>query len=413
MAKASAVGRWPAFGAEGFGAYWIGGLVSDIGNWVQATTVPYVVLVLTHQAVWVGVATAVGQLAQAAMILPGGRLADRGGRMRVLVIGNCAQLVLALGLAATYASGRVRPWEIIAIVGVMSLGFGLQHPSWQTLPSELVGPALLSSASHLTVTKFQAARALGPLLAGALIAGPGAVYAFWFNAASFVAALLALLWISRVRPTASAARDRKPVQRQSGSGKAFAMPAVVVGVMLTTAVAVLGLPTVQLATLLASDTYHVGADAYGILVSAFGWGSLVVAVVISSFHGRRSRRGLAVGGLFLLAIAELAVGGIPHYAVGVAAMGLAGASFALVTTGTHAAIQILAPPQSRGHAVGAYLLALRGGGGIGALVLVWLAGFVGVRTVLTLSGSIALVLVAGLIMRPRWAGALDATSQPD
>ncbi|MGH7869370.1 MAG: MFS transporter [Candidatus Dormibacteraceae bacterium] len=401
-------GQWPAFRVGAYRWYWVGGLVSDIGNWVQNTTVPYVVLMLTHQAVWVGIATAVSLLSQVIGTLPGGRLADRSDRLTLLLATNTLMLVLALVLATMVMAGRAGPWEIIVITGAMSLVFGLQHPSWRGLPADLVPAEAMTSASHLTVTKFQVARALGPLVAGLLISGPGVVWAFWVNAFSFAGAIGALLLITQTRRRSMSTEYPASAPAVLGSFKsALRVRGVWLGVALTGSIAFLGLPLVQLSTLLAVQTYRIGPEAYGILVSAFGWGSLLAAVAVSAFHHRLAGRWVVLYGFVVLSIALLVAGMVPLYAVGVAAMACAGISFAIITTSCHAAVQLLAPAESRGRAAALYAIALFGGSGIGVLMQAWLAGVFSVSAVLVAAGAVALAIAAMLGVRLHWFKSLD------
>jgi MFS family permease len=174
---------------------WAGGaLVSNVGTWMQRTAQDWLVLTqLTHHN-----ATAVGfvmalQYGPHLLLLPlTGFAADHFDRRRILMTTQAALGTLALGLGILTVAGLVQLWHVYVFAFLLGCVTAFDSPANQTFVSELVGEADLSNAVGLNSTSFNAARMIGPAIAGILIAAVGTGWVFLLNAASFVAVLCAL-----------------------------------------------------------------------------------------------------------------------------------------------------------------------------------------------------------------------------
>ena len=166
-----------AFRHSNYRLFWFGALASNTGTWLSNLTVPYVLYSLTGSALWVALA-AVAQFVPGVVLGPlGGSLADRYDRRKVIIYTQSGLAVVALLMWANWASGLQDPilllW-LIAWVGVLN---GLNIPAWQSFVSDLVPREDLLSAVTLNSLQFNAARSLGPALAGVLLAGLGPSWA--------------------------------------------------------------------------------------------------------------------------------------------------------------------------------------------------------------------------------------------
>lgn len=390
-----------AFAIPAYRWYWTGGVLSDTGNWMQSATIPFVVLEVTHSPGWVGWAGFVQLGGQVLTTLPGGRLADRLDIRRVLFILNVLMGVTAALLAAYVGTGRPTVAVMLLLTGVMALLFGLTQPGWQSLSARLVPPSALRNASALTVAKFQVARALGPLLAGMALASLGPTLALWINVASFSAALVALLAIhDRVRPGVQTGQAATP-----SYAAVWRIGSVRTAVLLTCVLAFLGLPLIQFTAVLAHDIYHVGATAYGVLTSGFGWGSLSGALMIVTL--RKYRRDMVLVMAFAgFGGALLVIGLFNWLPIGIVAVFCAGLGFAASTATLNGTIIERTPPHLRGRATSLYQLALRGASGVGVLIVGWMTLALPVTTVLAIAGALLFMAAIVLVLRRDWIGQL-------
>ncbi len=236
----------------------------------------------------------------------------------------------------------------------------LDAPARHAFTYELVGPDELPNAVALNSGLLNASRVVGPALAGIVIAAAGTGACFVVNAVSFLAVLAALLLV-RADELHDAAPDRtRSVVAGTREGMEYAWSTVEVRAILLVVVLVglVGFNFNTLVPLLAADTLHVGARAFGLLSAAFGAGALVGALLSASLEGASWRSFLTGTTAFSVLLLALA----PVHDVWLAGVLLAGigASFALFGANANALIQLAAPAALRGRLIGLYLFGFVG-----------------------------------------------------
>jgi MFS family permease len=187
-----------------------GALVSNVGTWMQRIAQGWLVLTqLTHNnATAMGVVLAL-QSGPHLLLLPlTGFAADHLDRRKLLLATQAAMGVLALGLGVLTITGLVQLWQVYVFAFLLGCVTAFDSPARHTFVAELVGEADLSNAVALNSSSFNAARMIGPAVAGTLIAAVGSGWVFLINAVSFVAVLgsLALLRLSELHPQVRALR---------------------------------------------------------------------------------------------------------------------------------------------------------------------------------------------------------------
>ena len=189
-----------------------GAIVSNIGTWMQRTAQDWIVLTqLTHHnATDVGIVMSL-QFGPQVLLLPfTGFAADHFDRRKLLIATQGAMALLATGLGLLTISGQVHLWHVYVFAFLLGCVAAFDAPARQTFVSDLVPESDLSNAVALNSTSFNAARMIGPAIAGLLIAGIGSGWVFLINAASFLAVILSLLCLRTtelfLKPRARAAR---------------------------------------------------------------------------------------------------------------------------------------------------------------------------------------------------------------
>lgn len=382
-----------------FALFWCGAVVSNIGTFMQGAAIPFVIYDLTGSESLVGVAAFLGFGPIVLMGPLAGAIADRYPRRTVLLVTQSLLAGVALAQWAVWVTGNASVASLIALVAVGGLIAGISIPSFQSLVSELVPRDELLNAVVLNSAQFNVARAVGPALAGVLLAGLGAGAAFFGNAVSFVFVVAALLAI-RARPAAPSLVDREGnVARFTESLRYVrGAPELVVPIVLVSLVALLGMPVVQLLPVYAAEVFEVDGSRYGLLAGAMGAGGVVAASVISGWLGevRRSQLvGWAVvvygGGLVGFALA----GSFP---LGVVLMAVAGAGQIAIVSTLNTTVQLLVADELRGRVMALYVMAFTGAFPLGALVQGTLAGAVGAPAV-TVGSGLVLLGLAGTMAR--------------
>jgi MFS family permease len=391
-----------------FALFWSGALASNAGTWMQNVTVPFVLLELTHSALWVGLSAFV-QFFPAVIFGPvAGSLADRFSRRMLLLWSQAAQGLLAMGLWAAWVGHVRRPAILLLLVGLNGVVAGLAVPAWQAFVSELVPREDLLNAVTLNSAQFNAARAVGPAAGGLVLGLYGPSWAFLFNGISYLAVIAALLMV-RTRPAGRPSGAREGVLRQFADGVSYARrhTGIRVAIGIIVAFALVAMPVSTLIPIFAKRVYHVDAGRYGWLTAAFGVGAVLGAVVIGIAGDSLPRGRLVVTALLLYVVALLGLGFGSGYASGLVFIALAGVSHMAVAAGLNTSIQLLVAERVRGRVLAVYLMCLTGGFPIGSLAQSWLAGVVGARATVIGAGCLLSLVPGYLLLRTGLLDSLD------
>ena len=200
-----------ALRVRNFRLYFAGQSVSLVGTWMQGVAQSWLVLQLTGSGTVLGAVVAAQFLPVLVAGPYGGLVADRADKRRLLMATQTVLAALALLLGVLTVTHLVRLWMVVVLAVGLGLVNAVDNPTRQTFVPEVVGPELLRNAVSLNSVMTNAARAVGPALAGILIAEVGVGVCFLANAASFVAVLWALgrMRTDRLRPA-------PPVERGPG-----------------------------------------------------------------------------------------------------------------------------------------------------------------------------------------------------
>lgn len=268
--------------------YFGGQSVSLAGTWMQMTAQAWLVLTLTHSSTDLGFVVALQTLPVLLLAPYGGVIADRIDKRKLMVVLQSVMGVQALALGLLTVLGAVRLPEICGLAVVLGLNNAFETPSRQAFVREMVGADELRNAVTLNAVTQNAARAVGPAIAGILIATAGVGVCFLINAASFIAVVTSLLIMDRsaLRPSLPTPRERG--QLREGLRYVARTPQLAVPLAMTGLVGMLAYEFQVSLPSLARETFHGGSEAYGFMTAAMGVG----AVVGGLFTAARSRMGL-------------------------------------------------------------------------------------------------------------------------
>ncbi|MBO0907827.1 MFS transporter [Arthrobacter sunyaminii] len=394
---------------RGFALFFSGALVSNTGTWLGNLTVPYVLYQNTGSAVWVGFAAA-AQFGPALLLSPlGGLLADSLDRRLLLLWTQVAMGGVAVAMWMQWASGLHSPVLLIGLLTLFGIFNGLNNPAWQSLVNDLVPRRDVLSAVTLNSLQFNLARAVGPALAGVLLATMGATWAFFFNAVSFAVVVVTLLFVRPCRTVVKPAhRQGFAAQwRQAGSHLASSRP-LLLAVALCCLAGMLSNPIFSLTVVFAETVYFTDTVGLGLLTAALGAGSVVYALTGLLAGGRRpdfARR--AVLGITGLGIGHMLLSVLPGLGWGLASAVLIGAAFLAVMSTLNSVIQLLAPDRLRGRILAVRHMAFSTSVAAGSLAAGYLTDAVGVQTTCLLIGVVLLLAGAALLCLPRVTALLD------
>jgi MFS family permease len=372
--------------------YFLGQLISLSGTWMQTVAAVWVVLTLTGSGVAVGLTTALQFLPMLLIGAWGGLLADRIPKRRLLIATQALMAIPAIGLFAVTATGIVTPWMVYLAVFAMGSVNAVDNPTRQSFVIEMVGADRVVNAVSLNSVIVQAARIVGPALAGILIATVGVVPCFAINALTFVAMILALWRMDPERLHAPPPAKHERGAIRAGLRYVRRTPELLVPLALMALVGTLGFNFQVVLPLLAKFSFEAGAMTYAALVSAMAVGSIVGALV-NGHRGRTGPRLIAAGSL-AFGIAALAAALMPSLAFEVPALMLLGAASVTFAATINSTLQLAVAPEMRGRVMALYSVVFLGSTPIGGPLTGWLAQSYDPRIALFLAAASGLAAAA-------------------
>lgn len=393
-------GTFEALSVHNFRLYFTGQIISVSGTWMQSVAQAWLVLKLTGSGVALGTVTAVQWLPMLLLGAWGGLVADRVDKRRLLIATQTASAVLALILGLLTQLGAVRLWMVFALAAGLGLVNTVDNPSRQSFVVEMVGRDRLTNAVTLNSVVMNAARVVGPGLAGVLIATVGLAICFLANAASFLAVIACLVMMRRadLRPAEPVGRSRGQIVEALRYVRA--RTALLTPLLLVLVIGTLAYNFNVTLALLARNTFHGGAGAFALLSSLMGSGAVVGGLVAASRGAPTGRRLAAVSLSFgVLVLACAVMPNLPAEMVAVFAMGALSIAFIATANTT---LQLASAPEMRGRVMSLYAVAFLGTTPIGSPLVGWVSQAFGARAGIGLGGAAA--VVAALAAWPSLTG---------
>jgi MFS family permease len=381
--------------------WFTGALVANIGTWMQRVAQDWLVLtqLTDNSGVALGVVTGL-QFAPALFVSPwAGVLADRLDRRKLLIATQGAMGLLAAGLGVLVLSGHVQLWQVYVFALALGCVAAVDAPARQTFVAQLVPAEKLANAVGLNSASFNAARLIGPGVAGLLIAAIGTGWVFWLNAVSFAGTILALTSMRTAELHAMPSVARSKGQIRAGLAYVRRRPDILVIMAVVGVVSAFGLNFQMTSALIARTVFGKGAGEYGLLGSVLAIGSLSGALLAARREHPRVR--LVVGAAAGFGVAACLLAVAPTYltyAILCVPVGLASLT---MMTAANATIQMSTEPQMRGRVMALYMMVFQGATPIGSPIVGWIGEQFGARWAIGVGGITAvLVAVAALL----WVG---------
>jgi MFS family permease len=315
----------------------------------------------------------------------GGGLADRWAKRPLIFVTQSAQLVLAVLLGVLVFWTQVSPWHLLAVAAASGVIIAVDLPARLAFVIDMVGREDLPNAVALNALQFNVARAVGPALGAWVLGWAGPGWCFLLNGLSFVAVLAALVDMNLPAPAAP------PVRRQMDSVLAgfhhlAARPSLLLLLVLTGVLSLFGWPLPSLLPALADRQLHGAEGAYGSMLSAFGAGSLVAALLTASF-GSASRSTWFLGlGVVLALAGVVGLAGAHQLHPAVACCAIFGCGLVLFFITAQSVMQLGATDENRGRVMGVWSMVTCGALPLGNVLAGFAAARWGVAPVLAFQG---------------------------
>jgi len=361
-----------------FRSLWSASIVSNIGAMMQAVGAAWLMTSLTESTLLVGLVQTAATMPVFLVGLVGGAMADLADRKKLLFWSQVWMLVMAALLGILTLGHFTTPAVLLGLTFAIGLGRAIGLPAWQASVQDIVPKPLVASAVSLNSIAFNAARAVGPALGGLLVAATGAAFAFFANAASFLAVLFAVnAWKPEKAPAPRLGEDIFGAIR-SGFRYLLHAPRLQAPIIRATMFGLCAAAVWSLLPLLARDVLHTNATGYGVLLGAFGAGSIVAGTFLPRLRNRFALEGILALGTALAAVAFFALSFCRQPWPAGVSLFFAGMAWVGVLVNFNVAVQTSVPDWVRGRALAFYLLAFQGALAISGALWGWLAGVIGI-----------------------------------
>jgi MFS family permease len=386
-----------------FRLFFAGQLTSQVGTWMQTVGQAWLVLSLTNSPLLLGVINALQWSPVLLWSLPAGVLADRVPKRVLLLVTQSAFALLALCLGILAVTGVVRFWHVAILAALLGTVNAFDVPARQAFLVEMVGGTEdLTGAIAINSSMFNAARLIGPGLAGLVISAWGVGLAFLANALSFLAVIAALAAM-RVVPIIEVRHDIGLLGRIDEGVRFIRSSSSVLWVLVTLAVlSVFAMNFNVFVPVLARAQLRLGASGFGFLLAAQGAGALLGSLLVAGTGAGGPRPAFLAWGAVLLCGGLIALSRVAHPGVAAAELFVAGMGMVLFTATANSTVQLETPDHLRGRVMSIYALVFNGLAPFGALMMGAIIDTWGPRAGMFVGGAVGLAgtaAVRGLIRR--------------
>ncbi|SDN66035.1 MFS transporter [Actinacidiphila guanduensis] len=383
-----------------FRSLWIAQLGSNVGTWMQTVGAQWMLVHQPNAPTLTSLVQAASLLPVLFLSLPAGVLADVLDRRRLLIVLSVAMTAVSTALAILTAAGLTTPSVLIALVFLMGCGSALTGPGWQAIQPELVPREQIPAAASLGSLNVNLARAVGPALAGVLVAATGPEVVFGINAASFLGVAAALVAWHRGSPQAQGVPERMRSALSAGTRYVRNAPGVR-RVLLRAALFVVPASALWgLLPVVSSQRLGLGAGGYGLLLGALGVGAIIGAVTIKRVRTKVGRSPLLALSSLAFAAGTAVAATVTQTAVVAVLMVVTGTGWLYALSTLNTTLQLALPGWVRARGLAVYLMVFMGGQGVGTLVWGLLADATGTRGTLLAAAALLLLTAASLARWP-------------
>ncbi len=391
--RLAAMGR--ALRHRNYRLFFAGQGLSLVGSWITRVASSWLVWRLTGSEAMLGLIGFAGQIPTTLVAPFAGVLVDRWNRHRTLVVTQVAAMLQSAALAAFALSGEITVGWIAALSVVQGVINAFDMPARQAFVVEMVTAREdLPNAIALNSSLVNAARLIGPSIAGVLIAAVGEGWCFTVDAVSYLFVVASLLAMRGIQPRPARATSSVFADFRDGFRYVAGFPAIRTILLLLAMVSLTGFPYVVLMPVFAREVLGGGPDTLGLLMAASGVGALAGALWLAA---RPTVLGLGrvvvvAGATFGLAL--VAFGFSRWLWLSLPAVVAVGGGMMIQMAGSNTLVQTLVDEDKRGRVMSFYTLAFFGMAPFGSLFAGGLATWIGAPMTVVVGGAVSLAGVA-------------------
>lgn len=404
-----------ALSVRNFRLFVTGQGISLCGTWMQTVGLSWLVLKLTHSGTKLGLVVAAQFVPMLLFGLLGGVIADNFNKRRTLYFTQSTAGLLALGLGLLVVTGVVRLWMVFLFATGLGLVQVVDTPTRQSFMVEMVGKRYLKNAITLNSTMVNAARVIGPTIAGILIATVGIGQCFLINAASYLAVLTALVLMRRseLHPTAPRAGSvREPGQIRAGLRYVWSVPRLKGTLIMMFIVGTFAFEMPVVLPLFATLTMHGNAGTYSLMMAATGLGAIAGGLYTASQTSVGEKQ--LIRAVMLLGLSMIILSAMPDLTAALLVLVAVGVLTIMFSAVGNTTLQITSDPAMRGRVMALWAIGFLGTTPIGGPIIGFISDHASPRAGLATGGLSAIIAAAiGLYVYRKGAAMPERTTTID
>ncbi|GAA4162932.1 MFS transporter [Phytohabitans flavus] len=398
--QSSQAQAWSPLRIAAYRNLWLALLAANIGTWMQTVGAQWLLVKTTDADTLVAAVQTASMLPILLFALPAGVLADAFDRRHLLISVQGFLAVVGVVLTVLTAIGHMGPALLLTLTFLLGTGQALTLPAWAAVIPQLVPREQIRSASSLGAISVNVARAIGPAVAGVLVAEAGVAVVFGVNAFTFLLFAFTLIrWRPEsAKPTESPERFTAALR---AGGRYVRYSPTLRRMLLRIVLFILpGSALWALLPIVASRRLGTSSHGYGLLLAALGIGAIVGGIALPKLRSRMSvSKLLGLAGL-IFGLSLLDVATLDSLAAVAVALAPAGAAWVIVLANLNAEIQLFLPNWVRARGLAVYQVVFAGGQALGALAWGAVAQVIGLELTFIAAAAIMLLDAVALAMWP-------------
>ena len=388
--KVKVDGNWRSFRHRNYRIHFPANAISNIGSWAQRIAQDWLVLELTNNSgTYLGLVTAVQFAPVLLFSLPGGKLADRLDKRKVLIFTNLVGGATSIGLGVLVITEQIQLWHVFVLAAILGVSTAIDAPVRQAFTTEVVGQVDLPNAVSLNSANFNAGRLIGPAVSGALIAAFGTGPSFLINGLSYFFVISALARLNE-KTFFDQNQPKSDGNIREGIAYVKARPDIFVVMLMVFFLSTFGLNFQIFNALMATQEFGLGPASFGLMGTFFAIGSLTGAIGSARLERFRNAKFVIIGGVtFSTSIMVLSI--LPNFTSYIIWLPICGVTALTTLVSANSIVQTSTDPAIRGRVMGLYLLIFMGGAPFGSPLIGIATELFGIRATIALCGGISLL----------------------
>jgi len=388
-------GAWTPLQTALFRNLWIATIVSNVGAWMQDVGAGWLMTSLSSSPSIVALVEAADSFPLMLLALPAGALADIVDRRRLLIVIQFYLLIVTATLGILTLLDLMTAWTLLGFVFILGVGTAVMMPAWSAIVPELVPHDQMPAAVALNSVAINAARAVGPAIAGVLVAAVGVWLVFVLNALSYVGIVAVLLRWRREHHKSTLPAERFLTAIRVGMRFVMHTHALQVVLIRGGAFFVFASATWSLFPLIVRRELGRGPEIYGLLLTCIGIGAVAGAMLLPRVRARISRDALVAGASALYALAALALAHVQNIGLLAVAMLATGVAWISILSALQVTAQMTLPAWVRARGLASFFVVFMAGMALGSILWGQVATRIGIPAALTIA-ALGMVAAIGL-----------------